>query len=115
MDNKLRQLANDRDYIRPPYTSVFLTTIKIDCLYKIEGAKFLIAGNFDKFYYIPGTTNILETVRLLELAIRLRKRTARLALSYKIGTSNDTNIRERISAKHSNLNIVGSDDDDEAI
>lgn len=88
--------------------------MKIDCLYKIEGAKFLTVRNFGDFYYILGTTDTLEVIQLLELAVRLRKRAARLALSYKIGTSNSTNTRERISAEHSDLNTVGSDDDDEA-
>lgn len=82
LDTKLERVANERDYVRPACTSVFTRTIKIDCLYKLEGIKYLIARSFDEFYYIRGTTNTPAIVRLLKPKTRLRKRIARLTRSY---------------------------------
>lgn len=82
LDTELKRVANERDYVRPTCTSVFAHIIKIDCLYKLEGIKYLTARSFDEFYYIRGTTNTPVIVRLLKPKTQLRKRIVRLARSY---------------------------------
>lgn len=110
---ELDNAASNRDFIRSIYSSVFTQTIGIDCLYKLEGKTVLTVAEFDRFYYILGTTETLSIRRLLEPTIRLRKRTARLERSYNIGIGASSNIRDRISTKHDNPNLEGDDNADD--
>lgn len=106
-------VASDRDFVRSIYTSVFTQTIGIDCLYKLEGKAVLIVAEFDRFYYILGTTDaLLSTRRLLELVVRLRKRTARLERLYIVGIGASSNVRDRISTKYDDPNLVGNEDNE---
>lgn len=75
LEYKLESLRTDRYYERPYYTSIFIYTIGIDCLYKLEGKDFLTTKLFDEFQIILDTYNIDSSLalRLLELATKLRK------------------------------------------
>lgn len=81
---ELEYIRSKRNYVRSPYTSVFTRIIGIDCSYKLEGKEYLTIELFDKFQIILGTynTRYSPAIRLLELAIRLYKRVARLIRSY---------------------------------
>lgn len=105
-------VASDRDFVRSIYTSVFTQTIEIDCLYKLEGKAVLIVAEFDRFYYILGTIDALSTRRLLELVVRLRKRTTRLERLYIAGIGASSNVRDRISTKYDDPNLVGNEDNE---
>lgn len=113
LDTKLDNVVNDRDFVRSICTSIFTQTIGIACLYKLEDKTVLIVAEFDRFYYILGTIEAPSIRRLLEPAVRLRKRAIRLERSYKVGTGTSSNIRDRIGAKYDNPNLAGDDDDDD--
>lgn len=113
MAAELDNAASNRDFVRSVYSSIFTQTIGIDCLYKLEGKTVLTVAEFDRFYYILGTIETLSIRRLLELTIRLRKRTARLKRSYNTGIGASSNTRDRISAKYDNPNLEGDDNADD--
>lgn len=120
LECKLESLRTDRYYERPYYSSIFIHTIGIDCLHKLEGKDFLTTESFDEFQIILGTYNVGSSpaLRLLELATKLRKRAVRLVYSYTTSTGTSSNIRDPIGAKRNNPNNrytpTGEEEEDNA-
>lgn len=117
---ELASIRRDKDYIRPYYTSLFIYTIGIDCLYILEGVDTILAKAFDKFQIILGTTNsilLLVRRRLLKLVQRLRKRNTRIARSYAAGIGTTIGRCKAIGAELNNLNntyLLNDDSSNEA-
>lgn len=84
LQTELEYIRSNRNYVRSTCTSIFTRIIGIDCSYKLEGKEYLTTESFNKFQIILGTYNTRTglVIRLLKLAIRLRKRAARLIRSY---------------------------------
>lgn len=89
---------------------MFTRTIGIDCSYSIEGKDFLTTKSFDKFWIILGTyatSSSTSTLRLLEPAIKLRKRVVRLVRSYTASTGVLSSARDPTSAERNDPNNSG--------
>lgn len=120
LESKLESIRTDRYYERPYYSGIFIYTIGIDCLYKLEGKEFLTTKSFDEFQIILGTYNVSSSpaLKLLELATKLRKRVVRLVRSYTISIGTSSNIRDPTSAKRNDPNNrytpIGEEEEDNA-
>lgn len=79
LDAELEYIRNDRYYVRSVYTSVFTIIIGIDCSYKLDSIEVVTPRSYDTFQYILGTLadNSELVVRVLEAAVRFRKRLVR--------------------------------------
>lgn len=89
LDAKSEQAQNS-NYVRSVYTSVFTTTIGMDCSYRLEGVNVVIPNTYDTFQYILGALVGELATRVLEATVRFRKRSARQARLYTANTRAST-------------------------